>query len=103
MSFLVAQKVLRDAECARSGKQDLSSVQLMKVSLEVASVVSVISAPFDMANTLKQSRELGLTYLFSGNVLQKMFRGWSLSASSLIIHNIASITLIDYLERLRSD
>lgn len=101
--YLVAQKALREHEKARSGTLDLSLSQLTKVSVQVAGIVSVCMAPFDVFNTLRQSKDMKLAEFLSGNVLRKMFRGWPLSATSLVIHSLASTTLIDKLEQFRSN
>lgn len=89
-TFLVAQKYFRD-ECRTSS--ELTIEQLMGIGVKVALVVSVCSAPADMLNTLKQGHDIGI----SKGLLRKMYRGWPLSATLLIINNIASVYLIDKL------
>lgn len=95
-TFLVAQKYFR-----RRYDKKLTLPQLIDVGVRTALVVSVISAPFDRANTIKQSNNLNISHLFSGNFFRNFYRGSPLNALSLVIHNIASVTLIDFLDRSR--
>jgi len=93
-TFLVSQKYLRE----KYSNQKLTLYQSIIVGIKVAAVVSIASAPFDVANTLKQSQNKNLTFLFSGHPLRNMYRGWPLNALSLIIHNTASIVVINQLD-----
>ena len=93
-AFLIAQKYLRDQSCDTPG-QLLSLSQLVKIGTQVAFIVSVASAPFDIANTLKQAKNLSPSHLLNRNGILKIYRGWPISALSLIIHNVASVILID--------
>jgi hypothetical protein len=100
-AFLISQKVLRD----RAKKPDqikLSFSQLALIGTQVALIVSVASAPFDVAHTLKQAKDLSPMQIFSENIIQKMFRGFPLSAAALIIQNIASIILLEKLSPAKS-
>ena len=99
IAFLTAQKYLRD-QSSGSSKQSLSLTQLTKIGAQVALIVSLVSAPFDLANTLKQAQNLTPFHLFSRQGVFKLYRGWPLNALSLIIHNIASVTLIEKLGNL---
>lgn len=99
VAFLTAQKYLRD-QSSGSSNQPLSLPQLTKIGVEVALIVSLVSAPFDFANTLKQAQNLTPSHLFSRHGVFKLYRGWPLNALSLIIHNIASVTLIEKLGNL---
>jgi hypothetical protein len=94
ITFLTAQKYLRD-HSSRSSQQSLSFTQLVKIGVEVALIVSLVSAPFDIINTLKQAENLTPSYLFSKQKIFKLYRGWPLNALSLVIQNIASVTLIE--------
>lgn len=99
VAFLTAQKYLRDRSYALS-KQPLSFPQLTKIGVEVALIVSLVSAPFDIAHTLKQAQNLNSSYLLSRTGVFKLYRGSPLNALSLVIHNIASVTLIEKLGNL---
>lgn len=99
VAFLAAQKYLRDQSSGLSG-QSLSFSQLTKIGVQVALIVSLVSAPFDIANTLKQAQNLTPTHLFSRQGILKLYRGWPMNALSLVIHNIASVTLIEKLGNL---
>lgn len=83
VSFLVAQKYLRDQ------KTNPTFAELALIGVEVAIIVSIASAPFDFANTMVQSSQ---KVSFS-------YRGLPLTASSLIIHNIASVIFLELLSR----
>ncbi len=98
-TFLVAQEGLRKRYYISSGKQTLPLSQSVLIGVQVALIVSVTSAPFDVANTLKQSESLRLRVLFSGNILRKMFRGWPLNAATLVVHNTTSVALLDRLRK----
>ena len=67
------------------------------IGVPVAIVVSLVTAPFDIANTLKQAKDLSPTHLLSRVAMSKLYRGWPLSVLSLTIHNIASVIVIDKL------
>lgn len=96
MTFLTAQQYLRDQSFS-SSKERLSFPQLMKIGVEVALIVSLVSAPFDIANTLKQAQNVNPSHLLTRNGVFKLYRGWPLYALSLAVHNIASVTLIEKL------
>lgn len=83
VAFLVAQKYLRDRNTT---DKPLTLPQLMKIGVQVAVIVSIASAPFDVANTRKQ---INATHKISE------YRGWPLSALSLVIHNIATVVVLD--------
>lgn len=93
--FLVAQKHLRE----QPTKEPFPLSQLVKIGIQVAFIVSVASAPFDIANTLKQAKNLAPSNLLNRNGIFKIYRGWPLSSLSLIIHNIASVILIDRIDK----
>lgn len=99
VAFLTAQKYFRDRSSGLSG-QPLSFPELSKIGVQVALTVSLVSAPFDIANTLKQAQNLTPSHLFSRQGIFKLYRGWPLNALSLVIHNIASVTLIEKLANL---
>jgi hypothetical protein len=96
VTFLVAQKHLRD-RYRKTPEQALSLPQLAGIGAQVAVIVSLVSAPFDIANTLKQAKNLSPTHLLSGNVFRKLYRGWPLNVLALTIHNVASVIVIDKL------
>lgn len=97
-SFLTAQKYFRDREEVQP-EQPLTLPQVGKVGIETALAVSVATAPFDAANTLKQARNISLAQLFSRKEISKLSRGWPLNALSLTIHNIASVFVLDRLSK----
>lgn len=92
-TFLVAQHILRERY---SKGQELSWKHYVTMGTQVALLVSVVSAPFDFANTYKQGRDINV---FSKVRLYQMYRGLPLSALSLVIQNVASVTLIEYLSK----
>jgi hypothetical protein len=99
VTFLTTQKYLRD-QFSVPPNQSLSFSQLTTIGVEVALIVSLISAPFDIANTLKQAKNLSPSHLLNRREIFKLYRGWPLNALSLSIHNIASVTVIDKLGRI---
>lgn len=96
VAFLTAQKHLRDRSSGLSG-HPLSFAELSKIGVQVALIVSFASAPFDVANTLKLAQNLTPSHLFSRQAIFKLYRGWPLNALSLVIHNIASVIVIEKL------
>lgn len=99
ITFLTAQKYLRDRNTSHV-EQSLSLLQLFKIGTQVAVIVSLMGAPFDIANTLKQAQNLKPSHLFSKKRICKLYRGWPLNALSLIIHNIASVIVINKVNQL---
>lgn len=100
ITFLTAQKHLRD-HYSELSEHSLSFSELTQIGVQVALIVSLVSAPFDIANTLKQAQNLTPSHLFSRRGMFKFYRGWPLNALSLVIHNIASVTLIEKLGKLQ--
>ncbi len=94
MAFLAAQKYFRNQALTESNKQ-LSLCELAKIGAKVGLFVSLVAAPFDYANTLRQSRDLSV---FSQGRIFRSYKGWPISAVALMIQNIASVGLIDRLE-----
>lgn len=95
VTFLVAQKHFRDKEREISPSGEISLSALVRTGVKVAAVVSVVVAPFDVANTFKQSGKAGLWQFFSEISLRRMYRGWPMHATSLVVHNIASVSLME--------
>lgn len=96
-AFLTAQKYFRNKSVTE--ENTLSYRELSKIGVQVAIIVSLISAPFDIANTLKQTQNLDLKNLLSKKKVSFLYRGWPIHAFSLVIHNIASVMIIDKLDR----
>ncbi len=94
-TFLLAQEYFRKKN--RKDGSKLSRLGLIKTGAQVAFFVSLVGAPFDMANTLKQACSIDIS-LFSQKIMP-LYRGWPLYAASLIIHNIASVILIENLTK----
>jgi hypothetical protein len=98
-TVLVSQQYLR--KHYRNPEQPLSLPQLAGIGVQVAFIVSFVSAPLDMANTLKQAKNLSPIHLLSNNSLPKLYRGWLLSALALTVHNIATVIVIDQCDPMR--
>jgi hypothetical protein len=98
VTFFTAQKILRERASARS-KEPLSPSQLAWIGVQVALIVSVASAPFDYANTQKQANNQNLSSLLSRKTIAVWFRGAHLNFLSLVIHNIASVSLLAHLDK----
>lgn len=96
-TFLVTQNALRKRSLEQSKKEKLNVRELTSIGIQVAIVVSLVSAPFDRANTLKQALDQSQAFSFSKINFKKSFQGWPLSIFILSIHNIASVILIDKL------
>lgn len=98
--FLVSQKYFREQYREKSDDQKLTFPQLIASGIQTGAVVSLMAAPFDVANTLKQSKNINASSLFSGNIVRNMYRGWPIQILSVVIHNIASIMLLEKLAQL---
>ncbi len=96
VTFLTAQKYLRDQS---SSTRPLPLLEVTKIGIQVALIVSLASAPFDLVNTLKQAQNTPFSQVLRRYGFFKLYRGWPLSALSLVIHNIASIFLIEKLTK----
>ena len=90
---LVALKYFKQ----REGDQKLSLSQQVKVGVEAGAVVSLATAPFDCANTIKQTRDLRIKQFILENGYRALFRGASIRAVALVIHNIATSIVIEAL------
>ncbi|HSX11527.1 MAG TPA: MC/SLC25 family protein, partial [Chlamydiales bacterium] len=88
VTFLVAQQELRDR---KQSEKPLSLPQLSAIGVQVALIVSVLSAPFDTKNTRKQAENQSPKQPLARTTLRTSYRGWPVSAISLVIQNIASI------------
>lgn len=96
-TFLVGQKFFRDRNTV-PGKR-ASVAQLCDIALKTTLLVSVISAPLDMANTQKFANQVNFSTFIANHKFRTLFRGSPLNFASLLIQNLASIALIDQLDR----
>lgn len=92
-TFLAAQRYFRN-QYKKTEQDSLTYPQLIMAGIKTACVVSVASAPFDTANTL-----VHISQSIFNRPLRHLYRGWPYSALALLIHNIASVTLLDHLEQ----
>lgn len=97
--FLLAQKLFRDQAHEKSHHENLSFFELLTISTKVSLVASFVTAPFDLANTLKQTQNLHFSNFASTQSLVKMLRCWPLTAATLMIHNLASIALLEMIDK----
>ena len=93
VTFLTAQRILR--EKFREGEKPLNTSQQMLVGTILAIIGSIAAAPFDMANTQKLANGKS----FFKIAPSKMFRGSGIQTTSLLIHNIASVAVIEKLQK----
>ena len=100
VTFLVAQKELRNRAYAREQRPP-TLFELAKMGTQVALIVSIVSAPFDMANTLNLAQGISPSQLFARARIRTLFRGLPLSLFSRVVQNIASIITINQLAKPR--
>lgn len=94
VTFLTAQEHLRSRW--RKADARLSLHELIAIGAQVACIVSFVSAPFDVVNTLKQTQQLPtLGCLFSRQQMRRLYRGFPLNTALLTAHSIASVVLIE--------
>lgn len=96
VTFLTTQQYFR--ESYRQGEERLGYLDLIKTGCQVAFIVSLIGGPFDLANTVKQAHNIGLSHITKYGVA-RLYRGWPLNALSLIMQNVASVSLLEALTR----
>lgn len=96
-TFLVGQKFFKDRNIEPGMRG--SSSQLCLVALKTTLLVSIVSAPLDFLNTQKFTNNISFSTHIRDYNVRTMYRGWPLNFTSLLIQNIASIWLIDQLER----
>ncbi len=95
--FLTAQKDLRSRYLAYAGQEKLTVGQLAAVGTGAALLVSLTSAPFDLASTRKMGHNVKLT--FFNEAPRTLLRGLPLSAFIRVVNSVASVILIDCLNR----
>lgn len=94
VTFLTSQKYLREVNRSNA-EQPLSFFEMLKVGAQVSLIVSVISAPFDSFNTLKQSQNVSLFHFALRSGALKLYRGLPLNVLSLVIQNVASVAVLE--------
>ena len=97
MVFLVAQKDLRSRYLAHTGQEKLTVRQLAAVGTGVALFVSIAAAPFDVASTRKMGHNQKMVFLKEAP--STLLRGLPLSAFIRVVNSVASVILIDWLNR----
>lgn len=96
-TFLVAQKIFADKQ-KKSAEEKLSLGQSLFVAMHTATIVSLAVAPLDVINTLCQTGlKLNLKNCGTSLLLRRLYRGWPVGYTGLLIHNLSSILLIDRL------
>lgn len=96
-SFLAGQKFFRDRNIQPGEKAN--AYQLLNIGLKTTLFISVISAPFDVANTQKIANNVNFITLIRQNKMRTLFRGYPLHFLALLVQSVASIALIDQLEK----
>lgn len=103
-TFLTTQKYLRDKAVKNqsSTSEPLPLSQLVKIGIQSGLIVSALSAPFDFANTVKQAKNLSFFEIVNRKSFTTVYRGFPINAACIVIHNIASVILIDKLALQRN-
>lgn len=106
-AFLNAQDYFRDRIRRQYKLEKLSYPHLIQAGVQTAAVISLAIAPFDVSNTLRQSTGLSFWQQFANDrqgllsnaasAVRKGFRGWPMTATSMIVHNVASVILMEKL------
>lgn len=96
-TFLVSQRVIADKQPrAEDGKLTLK--QSLIVAVQTAALISLAVAPFDVLNTLKQAgKSFSWRDGVSAQSLRRLYRGWPLGYTGLMINNMCTILIIDRL------
>lgn len=94
--FLISQRFLR--ERALKKQSELSLRDLLYISFQTTILVSTLSAPFDIANTIKQVHNIGIFQLLKISKKQ-LFVGMPISFAARLIQCGTSVPLIHYLSQ----
>ncbi len=97
VSFLIVQDHLRNQ--AQRCRGDLSLSEMTKIGIITALFVGIVSAPFDFAYTYKQIQNKALEYGVFQKNFKKIYKGAALSSYAYMIHCIASVILLEKLEK----
>ncbi|MBS0615812.1 MAG: hypothetical protein JSR58_04590 [Verrucomicrobia bacterium] len=97
MVFLVAQQQLRHRCLLYNQQEKLSTLQLAGIGTSVALLVSLATAPFDVANTRKMGHNES-TFKLPPRL---WFRGMPLSAFVRVTNSIASVFFLDWINRTK--
>lgn len=97
ITFLISQQYLR--EKSRQQKKDLKISDLIKIGIKISVIVGFVSAPLDLAHTLKQAHSLRLRPFFCRKNFFRLYRGWPINTLALAIHNVASVIVIEKLTK----
>ncbi|CDZ80217.1 Mitochondrial carrier protein [Candidatus Rubidus massiliensis] len=98
-SFLMSQKYFKEKQLQANVDNTLSMPQLLLIGLKVGAFTSFISAPFEVANAWKLGLRKQLPLSLSYACLKQLCNGLPLSTTKLVIHNIASVILLDFLNK----
>lgn len=99
-TFLTAQNYLR--ERARSNSdQPLTPFQTALVGTQTAFIVSLVSGPSDVKNTLAQANMERPTGPWTAKRIKHSFCGWRLNIISFVIQSIASVYVFEQVEQSR--
>ncbi len=94
-TFLIVQMHLNKQYRISNGQ--VSGVNVLKIGIQSALVVSIVAAPFDVANTLRQAQGESLLSVLKGGRIARLYRGMPLNFLALVVHNVASAALMDQL------
>lgn len=94
ITFLTAQKYLRESN--RENGEKLPVLKLIKIAIQIAFVVSFVSAPFDFRNT-SSMQSINPTGFFLRGEFFKIYRGWPMSFYILSVHQTASVIMLEKL------
>jgi hypothetical protein len=98
MTFSSSQRFLRDKYKEFTHKTELNTADLILIGIGVGFITSFGLAPFDLANTLGQSRDITMRQLWKNSgKINRLWRGAQLQALISSIHHITSVMLIDKL------
>jgi hypothetical protein len=98
MTFSASQRFLRDKYKQITDKTELTTADLIPIGIGVGFITSFGLAPFDLANTLGQSRDVTIKELWTkSKKIGRLWRGAPLQAVISSIHHITSVILIDKL------
>lgn len=101
VSFLTVQKYFRD-KCSGQTKKEIPLSELAIIGVQTALVVSIVTAPFDFANTIKQAENRSVLDFINRKEFFILYRAAHLHALTLVAQAVASVILIDRCQKFFS-
>ena len=106
-SFLVADRKIKDWERARTNTEQLSYPSLMRVSLLVGGVNTMVGMPFDTVKTklqmhdyMKNEGVIGtMCSIYKAHGVSALYAGWRVRIFQYMLKSAVTVPVLDHLEQ----